>query len=308
LAVRNAASETTQFISVMGSLGEHLAVAFYPSRETLDNMQSEKKDFQDSVDCIMSQRHLQLVFDRKNALLPGEAGTIKKSGIAFGKETDGMWPSAQSLVPGYSLLKAGGEELERMLEGLEQLLCKLDAKETIPEMTSPFAAICTRSCVDGVWQEAMQKHELKPDDAQGVYVSDEMAEAFHNLPAGEQELVCACFTMPIPFGKSKNRDIIPRIMITMDRKTGKVVNVFPSTPPPGKVWTLTQAFTAWLQGVIDRGVRPASICFEGWYLHPLAPSLCQILDIKEDARPCPEIDSVFQSFVMNMTTGRFQRS
>ena len=190
--------------------------------------------------------------------------------------------------------------MERMLEGLEQFLCKLDSGKPIPEITSSFEAVCSRIYVDGVWKETMLKYELRPDEAQGVCVPNDVAEAFNKLPVDKQELVCGCFTMPIPIGKSKNRDVIPRVMITMDRKTGMIVNTIVAEPPPDEVWKLEQTFAEWLQGVIDRGSRPKSICFEGWHLSPLAPSLCEILGVKEDTRPCPKIQHVFQSLVKHM--------
>ena len=301
LAVRGTASGKTQFISVMGNLGEHLAVAFYPSLKTLDTMQGHKDNFQDSIDCIMGQQHLQLVFDRKSDLLDGEAGTIKKSGVAFGKETGGKWPSAQSLVPGYAPLKAGGEELERMLEGVEQLLHKLDTREPIPEITSVSEAICSRIYADGIWQDTMLKYDMTPDMMQSVFVPSDLLEKFHALPVDNQKLVCGCFTIPMPMGSSKKRTIMPKIMMTMDRETGMIGGTIVSEPPTDGIWKLEQAFTAWLEKIIKSGTRPQSIRFEGWYLSSFSSVLCKSLHVKEDTKPCPEIYDVFQKLLTRLT-------
>jgi hypothetical protein len=107
---RNA--EDTDFISVMGALGTHFAIAVYPSLVCLDRfMTIDELPQHEAGDLFFELPQHQLVFGSKADLFPGERETIEASGIRF---KNGKWPSAQAFVPGYFPWKAGAAGWARL--------------------------------------------------------------------------------------------------------------------------------------------------------------------------------------------------
>ena len=131
----------------------------------------------------------------------------------------------------------------------------------------------------------------------------------HALPVGTQELVCACFTFPMPLGGSGGkRATMPRIVLAIDKRTGQAHKPILSEPPEGEIWTLDIAVDQLLEHFIAQGSRPKSIRFEGWHFEALESALCEAFKVQEDPKPDPRIYKLFEFLTMQMAMGKLGKA
>ncbi len=86
---------TVYFVSVMGSAGEHMAVAYYPGMESFVKFracQSGDLSPQDGLEEILLNGHLQAGFEPRQNLLPAEKAALKSAKRTY----RGHWPVFRS--------------------------------------------------------------------------------------------------------------------------------------------------------------------------------------------------------------------
>jgi len=278
---RNAAE--TDFVSVMGALGTHFAVAVYPSLVCLDYfMTLDELPQHEAGDLFLELPQHQLVFGRKADLFPGEREAIGASGFRF---KNGKWPSVQAFVPGYYPWKAGANGLDALCVTLEQLLAVLDDTAEIPFASGMDDPFLTRLQKDGAWHTQMRTHE--PNTFQyAIELPQDLLSAVQALPVQVMCMEIDCFPMMARFGKKGERPVCPRHLLMVDRASQFV---FPSdiiSPEEGKSWAFATAVPAILRQFVKLGFRPATAAFareitEGW-----GEQLCKLLGIRLDRSPC----------------------
>lgn len=253
---RNAAE--TDFVSVMGALGTHFAVAVYPSLVCLGYFMTLDELLQhEAGDLFFELPQHQLVFGSEADLFPGEREAIRASGLRFKK---GKWPSVQAFVPGYFPWKAGVKGLEALCVTLEQLLAVLDDTAEIPfanDMRDPFL---TRFKKDGAWHTEMRTHETKIS-RHAIELPQDLLAAVQALPVRVMCMEIDCFPMMARFGKKGERNVCPRHLMMVDR-AGRFV--FPSgliSPEEGKTWTFATAVPKILSQFVKLGFRPSTAAF-----------------------------------------------
>jgi len=278
---RNA--EETDFISVMGALGSHFAIAVYPSLVCLDwFMTLDRLPQSEASDLFFELPQCQLVFESKPQLFPGEKETIAASGIRF---KNGKWPSAQAFVPGYYPWKAGAQGIENLCAALEQLLAVLDDNAEIPFAQDIHGPFLTRFQKDGAWHTDMRKHGPKVSK-QAIAIPQDLISAVRALPKRVMCMEIDCFPMMMQVGKKGERAVCPRQLMMTDRASHFA---FPSdiiTPEEGKTWAFATAIPSMLRQFVKLGFRPATAAFAREITAGWGNSLCELLDIRFDDQPC----------------------
>ncbi len=282
VAVERDAAET-DFVSVMGALGTHFAVAVYPSLVGLKYfMTLDELPQQEASDLFFELPQHQLVFGSKAELFPGERETIEASGLRF---KNGKWPSARAFAPGYYPWKAGAKGLESLCVTLEQLLAVLDDEVEIPFAQGMAAPFLTRFQKDGTWRTEIRTHEPKVFSYQ-IELPQDLLSAVQALPVQVMCMEIDCFPMMMRVGKKAERNVCPRQLMMVDRASQFI---FPSdiiSPEKGKTWAFATAVPAILRQFAKLGFRPATAAFareltEGW-----GEQLCELLGIRLDRLPC----------------------
>lgn len=278
---RNAAE--TDFVSVMGALGTHFAVAVYPGLVglayfmTLDEMPQ-----QEASDLFFELPQHQLVFGSKSDLFPGEREAIAAAGLRF---KNGKWPRVQAFVPGYYPWKAGAKGIADLCVTLEQLLAVFDDEAEIPFVQGMDKPLLTRFQKGGAWHTEMRTHEPKLSQ-QAILLPQDLLAAVQALPVKVMCMEIDCFPMMMRIGKAGERNVCPRHLMMVDRASQFV---FPSdiiSPEKGKTWAFATAVPSILRQFVKLGFRPATAAFareitEGW-----GEQLCNLLSIRLDRSPC----------------------
>lgn len=278
---RNAAE--TDFVSVMGALGTHFAVAVYPSLVCLDTfMTIDQLPQHEAGDLFFELPQHQLVFGSKSDLFPGEREAVEASGIRF---KNGKWPSVQAFVPGYFPWRAGAKGLETLCATLEQLLAVLDDEAEIPfahGMDEPFL---TRFQKDGAWHTEMRTHEPKIFQY-AIELPQDLLSAVQALPVRVMCMEIDCFPMMARFGKKGERNVCPRHLMMVDRASRFVFPPDLISPEEGKTWAFATAIPKILSQFAKLGFRPATAAFARKFTEGWGAELCKLLDIRLDRSPC----------------------
>jgi len=125
------------FVSVMGSQGEHHAIAYYPGMESLSQFRmSQMEDLPERValETVLLNHHLQLTFEPKRNLLPADLKLLK----SLGKTYRGKWPVCRSHRPARMPWFPDAQEVEEFEGLLEQTLVVLRRSAEGENLLRPF--------------------------------------------------------------------------------------------------------------------------------------------------------------------------
>lgn len=131
------AGGTIYFVSVMGSQGEHHAIAYYPGMESLSRFRmSQMEDIPERMafEAVLLNRHLQLTFEPKRNLLPADLEILK----SLGKTYRGKWPAFRSHRPARMPWFPDAQEVEEFEGLLEQTLVVLRRSGNGEDLLQPF--------------------------------------------------------------------------------------------------------------------------------------------------------------------------
>ena len=123
-AIQPRAEGPTYFVSVMGSRGEHHAIAFYPGLESLSRFRmSQLSELPESIEMesFLLNGHLQVAFYQRKYLLPQELKIFKANKKAY----RGKWPVFRSHRPARQPWITNAEEAADLTRLMEQTLIVL---------------------------------------------------------------------------------------------------------------------------------------------------------------------------------------
>ena len=162
-AIQARAGGTVYFVSVMGSQGEHHALAFYPGIGSLARFRMSQSDdvpHRIGIETMLLNQHLQLAFEQKRYLVPPDLVVLK----SLGKVYRGKWPVFRShraaRLP-WSPDASEVDDLEILLEQSIVVLKRLNAGE---KLLRPYndAEFFLRKADDGQWGDSLCRIEELP--------------------------------------------------------------------------------------------------------------------------------------------------
>ena len=136
-AIQPKADGPVYFVSVMGSQGEHHAIAYYPGMESLSHFRlSQMEDIPErmALEAILLNPHLQLTFEPKRNLLPADLEVLK----SLGKTYRGKWPAFRSHSPARMPWFPDAREVAEFESLLEQTLVVLRRSGNGEDLLQPF--------------------------------------------------------------------------------------------------------------------------------------------------------------------------
>ena len=281
--VQDTQSSQMLFVSVMGTLGEHFAVAVYPGAGELARQQfMAQASTDEQPDLFFDTRHAQGVFDKKSALHPVEKEIVKHLGVVH--KGGHAWPSFQSFRPGFFPWVADAEEARWLLLAMEQLLAMAPRIEQNPDvLCSPTDedAILVRlpdAATPGGWREEFRVYTPATHHLQ-VVVPPELLGTVRFLPQSPFHLEADVFPLPTPLGPRGERPQLPYALLLVDTASlfelgFDILGVQSSLEgmwleAPGKLLHL----------LAKNKVRPASLSVERPWLGSVLQKLCADLDI-----------------------------
>jgi len=213
------------FVSVMGSLGEHLSIAVYLGAGAYDRLLAFAQHADDeSGEGLLEIAHLQASFEDRNELSSRDRETIKELGMKFrGKMA---WPLFRSYRAGFAPWLLEAEEVRILTLALEQLLDmapRFEAEEIeFPEKRGDFL---TRVLGDeGRWQDQIIHIPPAEPESVDILIPKETADAVRRLRRSRNIFEADLFLMPGTFGDRGDRPQMAYIFMVVDKASGTILS------------------------------------------------------------------------------------
>lgn len=221
-------TEEIGFVSVMGMLGEHYAVSYYPNAGALYSLLAlEEAGPAINPDAVLEIPQMQLSFEDRGELANKDRQVIKDLGFKFrGRK---QWPMFRSYRPGYApwFIEAG--EARLLAQALEQLLevapgFREDPYLLEPDEDSYLVRVAHYRDGEIVWEDAAV--EVPPPEPEPIQIEMDTAilENLQSLPQAGYELEVDLFMFPTPIQEDKQtRPILPYMVLLVEAESGVVV-------------------------------------------------------------------------------------
>lgn len=294
-ALQPVAGGQVYFVSVMGSGGEHQAIAYYPGRESFLKFclaQSGDLSPRDGLETILLNGHLQAGFEPRANLEPAEKVMLKNAGRRY----RGRWPVFRShraaRVPWpvndgeaavLSLLMTGTVEVLDRLAAGEKLVSPYDAKKFFLRGADGTDGVCCLSELplpQHRLQAELDAHAL--DGVERVRMDAEMELMLMLTPVGD-----------VPPGEPP---YFPFLLLMVASDSGRVLGLEMLSTKDGMDAALVRLPEAIIKLIKQGGAVPSSIAVSHPILHSALEAYGELLGIQIKPQPyLPAADAAMQS-------------
>lgn len=223
------------FISVMGALGEHFAVAVYQGAKGLGgfwNMQS--KGPQLSPEIVLQVPQLQASFEDRDLIEKEDRDLMKTLGLKY--RGANAWPQFRSYRPGCFPWFIEKNEAEMLICALEQLLQVAPRFKEDPSILMPTDNehdYLMRVNNHGKWEDSVNHITLREEMTFDLLMDEEALEHLRTLMPGKFTLEIDLSMMDQPVQeKRKERPFFPFMLMLADHESGMILGVDLLTPLP----------------------------------------------------------------------------
>lgn len=280
--VQDPENQEFYFVSVMGSLGEHLSIGVYLGARAYYRLVSfaERASEGANADELLEIAHLQASFEDRDQLNDRDRDTIKQLGLKFrGKMA---WPLFLSYRAGFAPWHLEAAEARILTLALEQLLDVAprfeDEEIDFPEERGLFFSRVQGD--DGRWEDRLVSVPPAEPESVDIEIPKATADAVRRLRRSHNVLEADLFLMPGMFGERGSRPQIAYIFMVVDKNSGAILF--------GEPLHMESTFAAMLAEVPKRLVQiclkmqgvPAEIHVGSERTEWLLSSLSSIVDCK----------------------------
>jgi len=225
--VQNPETSELGFASIMGQLGEHLALALYLGQEGLSMFWNyEAVAAYAPAEELLEIPHLQASFEDRDQLSERDRQVIKGLGLKFrGRQA---WPMFRSYRPGscpYYLEPAEARFLTCALEQAAELAPRVGDN---PELLNPpgedtyLVRVPREEAGRLVWEDRVQTVPLVEPEPISIPMDLDLLEALKELPQ-TLTLEADLFLAPICIGERDTRPYFPYMLMAVEAEHGFVL-------------------------------------------------------------------------------------
>lgn len=297
------------FVSVMGSAGEHFAIAVYRGEQAFHQFMNIQ-DLADEMDPagaldILSVPQIQLSFENRDITTDKDRAVIKELGLKFrGRHA---WPQFRSVVPGWLPWYITAEEAQFLKVCLEQLIALM------PRLQSPnmfFDSLdenrvlvrkARQQDAQQVWEDQMIEIPFVEPEVQPATIDPQLLATLQQLPPTRNIIEMDIFSLLMPTYNENRRPFLPYMLLIVDGRSGMVLaeEMFTPDPDVDSIWV--RSVNAVMTQCINRlQVRPTIIHVSNDYWYDILKPFGQQARIKLWMRDeLPALDDAVDS-LMNM--------
>lgn len=299
--VQSPDTEEPGFVSVMGMLGEHYAVAVYLGAKGLYDFWELQDTWQHALpERVLEIPQLQASFMNRQELDKQDYDTIKKLGLRFrGKNA---WPEFRSLRPGFAPWFLEAEEARLLRYALEQTVDVASRFRDNPSLLNPsddesyLVRIASKKKGNLTWEDRiMQVPPPEPESIPRV-MDVQILESLKGMPKTKHRLEIDVFMFPAPVREKGTRSFFPYTLLIVEAKSGMVLNADLLQPLPS-LNSMRGLIPVKVFGtLIQLGTVPQKISVRSELLFNLLQPVTQELGIKlKQARRLRSLDAAKQS-------------
>lgn len=223
------------FVSVMGMLGEHFAVAVYQGVKGLGgfwNMHSQAPNL--APEFVLQVPQLQASFEDREMISKEDREVMKKLGRKYRGAND--WPQFRSYRPGCLPWHIEKNEAETLICALEQLLQVAPRFMKDPAILTPTETeneYLVRVSNQGKWQDSVTRVTFRQEMTLDLMMDEESLEALRKMMPGNLSLEIDLHMMSEPVQEKTNeRPFFPFMLMLADHDSGMILGVELLTPVP----------------------------------------------------------------------------
>ena len=286
--VRNPETGELGFVSVMGELGQHLAVAVYLGAGGLYNFWAYQQEDSAPPEALLDILHLQAAFQDRDLLRPKDRDVIRQLGLKFrGRQA---WPLFHSYRPGFFPWYLEGWEARFLTIALEQAVeVALRFRENpsllnTPDGRSYLMRVSRRAGDTFVWED--QVVDVPPGEPESIPVvmDPEALERVKRLPKSQLTLEMDFFVLDTPVQDSVERPVFPYMLLLVDRDSDMILTAELLTPQQGLLQMWGELPLKLVHEIERIGVAPRRIAVRGPLLAALFQTLVQELGFEVSSK------------------------
>lgn len=230
------------FVSVMGALGEHFAVAVYQGARGLGgfwNMQSKGPKL--SPEIVLQVPQLQAAFEDRDLISKEDRDVMKQLGLKY--RGANAWPQFRSYRPGCFPWLIEKDEAKMLICALEQLLQVAPRFQEDPDIFTPTTTehdYLVRVNNNGKWEDSVKHIVFREEKTIDILMNEEALEHLRTLMPGKLTLEIDLYMMGEPVQeKPKERPFFPFMLMLADHDSGMILGVDMLTPLPSleEMWS-----------------------------------------------------------------------
>lgn len=230
------------FISVMGTLGEHLAIAVYQGIKGLSGFwQMHAKGPKLTPEFVLQIPQLQASFEDRDLISREDRQVMKELGLKYrGAQA---WPQFRSYRPGCLPWLLEKDEAKMLTLALEQVVQVAPRFKEDPKILTPTDTghdYLVRVYDSGKWEDRVQHIEFREDKTINLLMNEEALERLRALMPGELTLEIDLYMLDEPVQeKPKERPFFPFMLMLADRDSGMILGIDMLIPLPSleEMWS-----------------------------------------------------------------------
>ena len=221
------------YVSVMGLLGEHLAISVYLGTDAIKTFFKLHDLGPEGVpaDRILEMRQLMVSFEDRGNLKDFDRELIREFGPKF-RGLHGC-PLFRSYRPGFLPWLLDSDEVELLTVALEQTADVVerieDDPDHIPWEAEPGGRCLVRTPIQRwggwAWRDVIGKFPLPDFSAATEVVDPAHIRQFSRLKGAPAEVEMDLFIFPGAVGQPGERPLLPLVLLVVERGTGTVLGV-----------------------------------------------------------------------------------
>jgi hypothetical protein len=229
------ATGTKSYCTVMGSLGDYLALGLYPGqngyRSYVSLFGEGTDEDSDPQEAVYSQDCLVAAFEYPEELNEEDLMLARSLGRDYG--TDRAWPDFRSYQPGMAPWVPNLAETTLLTQALEQAVIVAQRVKENPELVKAFkpgdgADILFRKLENGEWQDVYLPTDppvnLSPQQLR--FDAEAVQQAVAGLEKSDAIWLFESFFLPAPIMEEEDtRPYFPKAMVMMDLQSGQILGL-----------------------------------------------------------------------------------
>jgi hypothetical protein len=284
--VQNPESGQIGYGSIMGMLGEHLALAVYLGSEGLEGFWriEEGRDVEPTF--VLEVPQLQASWEDREALRREDREVIKALGLKF--RVRGAWPLFRSYVPGYFPWFVTPEEARFLTLALEQGLEVVQRVKEDRALLSPLregvylVRTPEKQGETLVWKdEWVEPPPPQPRPLPPPAITETDLAALRQLPRQKMVVQADLFLMPSPIKEKEDpRPYFPYNLMAVESRSGLILGTDILAPKPSLDVVWAKAPEAFLSVLRRLGSLPTEVAVRSERVYELLKPVAAGLDIR----------------------------
>lgn len=287
--VENPDSNEIGFVSVMGMLGEHLAVGVYKGVEALYGFWDfQDMGFEAEPLALFEIPQLQVSFEDRDQLEKEDREVIKDLNLKFrGKQN---YPIFRSIKPGFMPWFITSSEARFLIYALEQTLEVAPRVKDNPLILADendeddevyLVRVAEKNGDELVWHDVMKQIPPPALKQYSLKVPTELINQLKSLPQNDDFIFeIDLFHAPTPVKEKNSRPYFPKMLMMAETNSLYILGVELMKPQEDKVQGYTEMTESLIQMLAGNGALPKEFRVSSDLLFGLLRSFTQQLNIK----------------------------